>query len=202
MDAQKIGVATAVVSAAIAALGLLLTWYRHEEGKEERKGFWLFVAAGVGVVSLTAVGVTLIFMLGADIENSPGSTDMPVTPTQLTEAQYVGQLGTICSDAREDARRLDELQARETLFGPEIDIEQDVVDQIRQLRPPGHLNGIHEDIVAVWQRRIGLLESTYQRLSTLSDYELETEAAASERLAEQLEEPFQELGAIECLLTN
>jgi hypothetical protein len=193
VDAQVISVATAVVSAAVGALGLLLTWYRREERKEEGKSHWFFIAAGVAIVVLAAVGVTFTFVLGTDVESSDASV-------RLTESQYKGQVTAACSDAKEKARRLEEVQPQETVFGSAIKIEQDEVGQIRELQPPDKLQGIHDDMVSVWARRISLLESTYHRLPKLSDNELRAELATADRLAEQLTELFKSLGVPECIM--
>lgn len=197
MDVQTISVATAVVSAAIAALGLLLSWYRREGDKGERKSHWPFIAACAGIIVLTVLGVTLTFMLGADTKSSV-DTGSPGVSSPLTEVQYKGQLGAVCSDAKEKARRIEELHAQATVLGAAIQIEQDEEGQIRKLQPPDKLKSIHDDMVSVWQRRISLLESIYHRRPQLNEHELATELATADRLAEQLTDSFNSLGVPEC----
>ena len=194
MDAQGISIATAVVSAAVAALGLLLTSYRREGRKEDPRSRWLYIAAGAGIATLAAIGVTATFMLGTNGETSAAA------PMQLTEAQYKGQVSAACLDSREKSRRLDELQALKTLLGATIKVEQDEANQIKQQHPPDQLKSIHDEIVFVLERRVRLMESTYQHLSQLSDKDLEAELAAVDRLAEQHEKLVRSLGLPECVI--
>jgi hypothetical protein len=199
VDVQTVSVVTAVISAAVAALGLLLNWYRREENEKKDKSRWVFVVTCVGIVVLTVVGVATTFVLGVGTKASV-DIEHPGASMPLTEVQYKGQVGIICSDAKEKARRIQELQARETVLGAAIQIEQDEEVQVAKLRPPDKLKNAHEDMVSVWQRRIGLLESVYHRLPQLSDSELAVELAAADRLAVQLAESFQSLGVPECIM--
>lgn len=199
MDAQIVSVATAVISVAIAALGLVLSWYRREEDGRKHKKRWFFVVTCVGIVVLAVAGVMATFMLGVDTKASidPEHTGRPI---ELTEVQYKGQVGAICSDAKERARRIQELQAQETVFGTAVQIEQDEKVQIAKLWPPNKLKNVHEDMISVWQRRISLLESIYHRLPQLSDSELTAELAVADQLAVQLAESFKSLGVPECIM--
>jgi hypothetical protein len=195
VDAQTVSVATAVLTVAIGALGLLLSWYRHEDA-EKGKRRWIFMVLSVGIIVLAVVGVTAAFVLGANVK-SPISTEGPM---QLTEVQYKGQIGAICSDAKEKARRIQELQPQDTVLGAAIQIEQDEEARMAKLQPPDKLKSAHEDMISVWQRRISLLESIYHRLPQLSDSELAAELPTADRLAEQLAESFKRLGVPECIM--
>ncbi len=199
MDAQIVSVSTAIVSVAIAALGLLLSWYRREEDGKQRKKRWFFMATCAGIIVFAVAGVAATFMLGVGIKTSI-DTEHTGGPIELTEVQYKGQVGAICSDAKERARRIQELQAQETVFGTAVQIEQDEKVQMAKLWPPNKLRNAHEDMISIWQRRISLLESIYHRLSQLSDSELTAELAAADQLAVQLAESFKSLGVPECII--
>jgi hypothetical protein len=197
VDAQTISVATGVVGVAIPALGLLLNWYRRKRDRENFR--WIFVIACAGIFALTAAGVTLTFLLGSNTE-SPADAESSEATTRLTEMQYESQLGVICSDAKEKARQIQELQPRETVLGTVIEIERDEVSQIARLRPPDKLKNTHADMLSVWRRRVSLLESVYHQLPQLSDSELAAQLTAADHLAAQLAGSFQSLGVPECII--
>ena len=198
MDVQIISVATAVVSSAIAALGLTLTWYRREGGKEGRKRQGIFITVAVGIVVLTAVGVMLTFILGTDTRDSIGA-DYSSTSGQLTETQYKGRVGVICSNAHEKARRLLELRAQESVIGPAVQIEEDELAEIKKLWPPDKLKRTHEDMISVWQRRVSLIKSIDRGLLHLSDSALDAAIAEDEQLTDQLTTSFKKLDVLECV---
>ena len=194
MDAQVISVATAVVSAAVAALGLLLTHYRREDRKENPRSHWYFIGAGAGIIALAVVGVAATFVLGTNEEPTAVAT------TQLTEAQYKGQVSAACLDSREKSRRLDELQALKTLLGATIKVEEDETNRIKVLRPPDSLKALHDEMVFILERRVRLMERTYQRLEQLSDNELDAELQLVDQLAVQHEKLVKTLGVPECII--
>jgi hypothetical protein len=167
VDPQVISVATAVVSAAVAALGLLLSSYRREDRKDNPRSRWFFLGIGAAIVALATAGVVATFVLGSDDQTPPAAAT--ATTAQVTEAQYKGQVSAICLDSREEHRRLDELQAIKTLLGATIKVEEDEANRIKQLQPPASLRNLHDEIVFVMERRVRLMERTYQRLDQLSD---------------------------------
>lgn len=194
MDAQVISIATAVVSAAVAALGLLLSSYRRDDGKQTPRSKWLYLGAGAGIVVLAGIGVSATFILGA--ENAASDDE----PAPLTEAQYKGQMSAACLEAREKSRRLDELQALKTLLGATIKVDQDEATEIKQLRPPESLRAVHDEIIFILERRVRLMEAIYQRLDHISEKDLERELAAVDRLAERHEALVRPLGVPECII--
>jgi hypothetical protein len=197
VDTQTISVATGIVGAAISALTLLLNWYRRK--RDRKKSRWLFIITCVGIFALAAAGVAVTFILGSDTKSSvdAGGSDASI---QLTEIQYKAQLGVVCSDAKEKARRIQELRPQETVLGSVIEIEQDEEAQVARLRPPDKLKSTHADMLSVWQRRISLLESVYHRLPQLSDSELAAQLATADRLAVQLAGSFKSLDVPECII--
>lgn len=194
MDTQSISVATGIVGATIPALALLLNWYRRKRDKEKFR--CLFIIACAGIFALTATGVTVTFILGSGAK-SPVDTVGSNASAQLTEVRYAGRLGVICSDAKEKARRIQELRPQATVLGSVIEIEHDEEDQLARLQPPDKLKNAHADMLSVWRRRISLLESVYHRLPRLSDSELAAQLATVDRLAAQLTESFKSLGVPE-----
>ena len=178
MDPQLEIIAIAVVGAALAGLGLLLSWYRREERKDEHKNKWPFIAAGISILVLAVTGVTLTFLFGADTKNtsisvepSTGATSSGV-PTRLSEAQYREKVSAACFRAKEKARRIDESRPQDSPFGAQIEIEQQELGQIESLQPPDKLKSAHDSMVSVWRHRISLLESTNKRLPQLNDKDL------------------------------
>ena len=234
MGAQVISVAAGVVSVAIAALGLLLTWYRREASTEaaadaadppgsagkareevpesnhgwlqqrtrDRRRTRIFVSFAVGVAVLTAAGVLFTFRLGEPGTSTASPVSPSAAPTQLTVAQYTGQLGQVCSAAKEKARRIEESKPTDTVLGALLNIEQDEVDQVRRLAPPAGLKSAHDDLLALWQRRISLLESVYRRLPQINDNdnELRSSLAAADKMAGELGKLFTSLGVPECVM--
>lgn len=201
MNAETISVTTGIASAAIAALGLLLNEYRRDEKKDKSfKSRRFFTIACVGIVVLAVAGITVTLMIGRGPKDSVGTDTAGESPPQLTEVQYKGKVGTICSDAKARARRILELRPQETVLGLVVQIEQDEETQIAKLQPPEKLKNVHADVVSVWQRRISLLDSIDHRLSQLGGNELGTELAAADKLAAGLNESFKSLGVPECII--
>jgi len=198
VDAQTISGTVGVVSAAIAALALLLTWYRHgqppDEGTESRP--WLrrvvirgrlalMVAIVVGL--LAAVGITSTFRV------RPPAT----SPSALSETQYRSQLTRLCLDTDEEARRIEEANPQNSVLGPNVSLEQREVDRVKMLNPPNSLRSIHEDLVGTWERRLTLLDSVYRRLDRPDDT-VESDLGAASELAVRLTELSKSLGVPEC----
>jgi len=240
VGAQVISVAAGVVSVAIAALGLLLTWYRREASTEavadaaadppgsagkareevpesnhgwlqqrtrDRRRTRIFVSFAVGVAVLTAAGVLFTFRLGEPGKSTAPSVSPSAAPAQPTVAQYTGQLGQVCSAAKEKARRIEELKPTDTVLGALLNsallnIEQDEVDQAGRLAPPAGLKSAHDDLLALWQRRISLLESVYRRLPQINDNdnELRSSLAAADKMAGELGKLFTSLSVPECVM--
>lgn len=206
MDTQNISVAAGVLSAAVAALGLLLTWYRREE-KEERKSsngralskrarVRLFAAVAVGIVVLAAGGVVLTFKVGAT-----GGKNSGVSAT-LTATQYRGRLGRICSDAKERMLQIDQTGPTKTVLGLEATGEQDEVGAIRRLAPPNELTVTHANMIAVWDRRVSILKSLSSHLAQLSNNEFLSGSREADHLAVELAKIVQSLRVPECDMTG
>jgi hypothetical protein len=168
-----------------------------------------FRSASTGIIILAGIGVVFTFILGSGSEGTTVTTTASTGSSPsidssggvlLSEVQYRGRVGQACSDAMKKGKRLSELHARKTVLGAAIDIEQDELDRISELRPPGKLRDLHQDMVSIWQRRISLLESVYDRLSGMSEAELGIQLLAADDLAEQLAQLFRSLGLPECIM--
>ena len=145
MDPKLVSIAIAVVSGALAGLGLLVSWYRREERNDEHKSTWPFLAAGISILVLAVTGVTLTFVFGAYTKNTSISTE-PSTgakgsdvPTRLSAAQYREKVSAACSDAKVKATRIEKSSPQETALGAAIKIEQEELAQIESLQPPDKL---------------------------------------------------------------
>ncbi len=210
MGAQVISIAAGVVGTAVAALGLVLAWYRHDQRKDNRRGragqvrqqarartrLRMAVAASVVIVVLAAVGILAAFRL--NVPGDDAGTSGRENP--LSRSQYQSQVSRICLEGKEEARRLEDLEAQETLLGPAIEIEAAEVRQIRGLIPPRDLRRTHDEMLAVWERRVSLLESLYRRQDELAAEEFTTQIITTDELAEDLTRYFESLQVPECVI--
>jgi hypothetical protein len=55
-------------------------------------------------------------------------------------------------------------------------------------------------MIAVWNRRVSLLESLYSRQNALSDNEKPAELRKADQLADELAKIFRSLGVQECVM--
>jgi hypothetical protein len=213
MDAQVISVAAGLVSVAIAALGLLLTWYRREGERvnetEDRRRQQIFRSVSAGIIASTLAAITFTFILGegpngSQVAETPVSTLSPKSPDGsmgLSRTQYIARVGQACSDALEKGQRLSKLRARETVLGAAVKVEEEELEEISNLQPPEELQALHRDMVSIWQQRISLLESVYQRLpGEANESELAAQLMAADQLADELAEFFKTLDLPECIL--
>src|SRR6478752_3339232 len=175
MDGQAIGGIVGVLSAAIAALGLLLTWYRNE-APPRRRGRrqvprpwyrWMLTRAGIAVslglmVCIMASAGTVLIALAPSSSGPSSGTASPVRP--VNELQYRSQVARLCLDSDEEARRIEKTNPQNTVLGVNVDVEKRLVDKIRQVVPPASLKSAHDDLLAAWDQRIALLEAVYQEL--------------------------------------
>src|SRR5689334_19574985 len=110
MNATGISVASGLVGVAVAALGLLLTWYRGEGKKaskgstninktrrQERKRTVLVGGGCLAITIVTVAGVALALR-----SNSPEPASAARAPV-LSIDQYRAALGQICSDGQAKA---------------------------------------------------------------------------------------------------
>ena len=207
MDTQAIGVAAGIISVAVAALGLLLTWYRREEKDEHKNGYkrgqralskrmriWLSVVAAVGIITLTVGGVIFTFKAGTTRSKVYG-----IQP-RLTATQYRDRLGQICSDAKSKAAQIEATNPTKTVFGLEVTNEQDEVRLLRRLAPPTELTTTHTNMIALWARRISLLSSIYTGRAQLSIHDQLSAFAQADQLGAELDKIFRLLRTPECVM--
>jgi hypothetical protein len=174
VSAEAITGVVGISSAAVAALGLLLAWYRHDAKSARRPGrgrrsrparvLSRDRVAAVGtaaIVGSAAVGVYLV--VGA----SP--TPEPAAVEPLTEVQYRSELSQACLQSAEEARRIEEAEPGGQILGVNIDVEQRLVEGIKALAPPRSLETLHDELVATWEQRLALLTSLYERLDPADD---------------------------------
>jgi hypothetical protein len=210
LDVQVISVAAGLLCVAVAAFGLLITWNRREENKQSKgrpqgarrmADKSVLVSAGVGIGVFALVGVGFTFWLGVrNQERSPSNEPLPSesSPIPLSVEQYRSQLSQSCTEAKEQAKRIEETTPTKTVLGVEIKIEQDQLSVAKSLRPPPQFKAVHEDMIAVSARRISVLQSIYARLDELTDDELESALQEADQLANQLAVFYTSLGVPEC----
>ena len=212
METQAISGAVGVLGAAIAALGLLLTWYRYDRPKESarphprevrvwRRRVRRSTLAGVltaGILLVSTMGVIVAFATSSPqpakaLPASPPTTASP----PITEAEYRASMSRICTAANEDARRIEEASPQGSVLGAALGVEQKMVNDIQAVRPPNSLMGMHNELLATWQRRISLLDSIYRRAAAPDD-RLDTDLDAADALADKITELAARLGVPEC----
>jgi len=191
VDPQSVGAATAVASATIAALALLLTWQRGHESQHPR----LVGTAATAVVGAGAIGVALIF--AGDGPQDEGAATRTSSPP-LTEAEYRRDAGTICARLSESTDRIRRIGPTKSVGPVSVQIEQTALRELGRLRAPSSLRDAHRDAVAFWARRIGLIEEAYRQEAELSDKQLIARLAEVDRLTAQLNRRFKTLEIREC----
>jgi hypothetical protein len=154
MDVERIAVATAVVSAAVSALSLLLAWYR---GSTQRRPRLVRTLGAVMLVSMVAVVVAIGFAETSE-ERSPVAAAV-----SLTANEYRVRLIRICEQYTSEAERLERAEGHRQAAGLALQLESATTARIRTLRPPDALAGDHRSVVALWDRRVSLLGHYYER---------------------------------------
>jgi hypothetical protein len=209
MDSQTISVIIGVIGAAIAALGLLLAWYRGDRSKtppspdQSPPGPWyrrirtrhgMAIAAATAVAVLTGVGVLLVIV-------SPAAPP-PDQAAPLTEAQYRSELTRACVDADEEAQRIAETEPANTVFGANINVERHLVDRLRGLVPPKSLRAAHDDLIGTWDRRLAILDSIYLKLrrpdTDVQDADVQADLAVATELAAKVTELSKSVDVPQC----
>jgi hypothetical protein len=106
----------------------------------------------------------------------------------------------ICARRKEVTSRLTPTRPRGSVIGITTSIEETALQELRRLEPPIALETHSRAAIALWSRRVTLLEDARQRSADLSDEELSAQLAEVNRLTEQLNHQLRELGVPECVL--
>lgn len=202
MSSEAVTGVVGIASAAVAALGLLLTWYRHDttsasrrrtgRGPPPRRILTRARVAGLctGVIVVAAaLGISLV--LRASPAPRAGEAD------RLSEVQYTSQLSQMCLQSNEEAGRIEETNPTGPLEYAALDVEMRLLEHIEQLAPPRSYQHAHEALVATWQQRIALLQDAYPRLDH-ADETVQDEVRRAEELSAKVTEISTSLGAPEC----
>ena len=197
MSTERIAVAMAVISAAVSAASLLLTWYRGSITKRPRLAWTL---GGLTLASTAGLIVALVFA-------STGQDEPPPPPpARLGAGEYRMRLIDVCRAHDQEARRIEDAEGNRPVFGVVVQLETRTVERLQALRPPDELHGAHRNVVSLWGRRLSLLEHYYVRhRSELSDpdfrREFERAIRQIDRLSQELQDQFAALGVTpECAL--
>lgn len=213
MNATGISVASALVGVAVAALGLLLTWYRGEGKKpskssaninqarrQEQKRTVLVGGGCLAITIFTVAGVALALRSSSPERGSSAGAQAGSAPV-LSINQYRAHLGQICSDGLEKAGRIEASEPAKTALGASNDIERDEIAAVKRLSPPLDYRQRHEDLIALWERKVSFLESMYQNYSYLSDDELIAQLKRSVQMNNDLSRAFKAVGVPECIIS-
>jgi len=151
------------------------------------------VAAGSStIVALTVLGVFLALR--------PESRVSVASSARLSTTQYRAQVGEICNRGKERGRRIEAAGPTGPALAASTDIERDEVVSIKQLPPPDELKAKHDEMIAVWERRISFLRSLYEGLDTMSDEEKLSAAQKADSMNHKLTKLFTDLGVKECTM--
>jgi hypothetical protein len=202
MSPQVVTGLVGIASAAVAALGLLLAWYRRDAqttGHPAPRTWWRRVFTRPRVAALCAVAVVGAATAGVIPLLSAGTpTPEPTAgPPPLTEVEYGSRLSGLCLQSDEEGRRIEEAEPSGPVLGAAIDIERRLVDRIEALDPPASYRSAHDELVATWRQRIALLESAYQKLAA-GDTDVAGDLGRADELAATVTEKSTALGAPEC----
>jgi hypothetical protein len=192
VDAQTVGVATAVISATTAALALMLSWYREHEGKRGR----LFVVASSAILAAGTIGVAVVVTSDAPESESDRSNAHP--PARLTTLEYRQRAGMICARRDEASERVARTRPRGSFAPVTVQIEAVALRDLQRLTPPKTLERSHRDAVALWTRRITLIEDILRQGAHLGAKEADAMFAEVERVTAQLYQCYKALGIREC----
>jgi hypothetical protein len=197
MTLERIAVATAVISAAVSAGGLLLAWHRGSAVKRPKLARTL---GGVTIASAIALVVALAFAAGGEQAADRGASGV------ASAGEYGAQLIDICEQHRDAAERIERAEGDQPAFSVTILIERDTTDKLRRLRPPEQLAAAHRRILDLWGRRLSLLEHFYGRYAEeIGDPAFRREFRRGlrriEEITRELQERFTALGVTpECAL--
>jgi hypothetical protein len=161
MSLERIAVATAVLSTAVSAAGLLLTWYR---GSTTRRPRLARILGGVTLGSMIVLIVALLFARGGDSEaGRPPSR-------ALSAGEYRLRVARICEEHERDAQRIERAEGKRPVFGATVQLETRTTDKLKAVAPPSRFESDHQAVLALWGRRLSLLGYYYDRSrSELSD---------------------------------
>ncbi len=152
MSVERIAVATAVISAAISAAGLLLAWYR---GSTAQRPMLARTLGGFMVASTIALILALAFA-------GPGNEDAePVADRSLSADDYRLALIGTCDKHQREAERIERAEGDRPVFGSTVQLEKRITDELKKLRPPKTLEPDHRRILELWLRRVSLLGHYY-----------------------------------------
>jgi hypothetical protein len=152
MSLERIAVATAVISTAVSAAGLLLAWYR---GSTHRRPRLARTLGGVTLASALVLIVALAFASGGSEEADP-----PPHPS-LSAGEYRLRVIGVCKQHERDATRIEDAEGEQPVFGATVLIETRAVEKLKALRPPTALDTDHRAVLALWGR-LSLLGFYYE----------------------------------------
>jgi hypothetical protein len=193
VDPQTVGGATAVVSATVAALALILAWRREHTPRHPRAASAVAYAVG----GAGALGVTLVFAT-ASSDNSGSAARGG--PSPMTAAQYRADAGSICDRRKDTLRRVERTEPRKSVAPIQAAVEEHALSELRRLRPPADLAAAHTAIVNLWARRNSLVEAMTEELDDLSSDDLGAAIAEITRVTNQVNKRFRAVGLPECLI--
>lgn len=202
MDPQAITLVVSMLGFAVAALGLLLAWYRRPDAAGERwtPPGWLRRAVPTrGRLALLMAAVIAVLTVGGILSSAfvRTSTSVASGAAPLSESQYRSNLSRACLAATDEAGRILESEPQGSVFGINAVVERRVVDALRVMVPPDSLRSVHDELLAAWDRRVVLLESLYPRLDRGDATAMDDLQVAAD-MATTISEVTTSLGVGEC----
>lgn len=182
--------AVAIVSATIAALALLLNWHKEQVPKRPR----LAGAAGLVILAVATAAISLV-MITSDEVDSSGKGESPPPPTA---AEFREAATNVCARLRGQISRLEKVRPRGEPGVVALDLERAALEDFRLIGLPFAMTNDGRDAVALWSRRITLIEDVMDRRNTLSHKDVIAHLALVDRLTRQLNRRFGSLGLHEC----
>ena len=146
------------------------------------------------------MSVLVITVVGVVMALAPGPKEPAPSVAKLSAAQYRGAVGAICSEGTRRAERIQIADPQGPAVAAGADIERDQVVAVKRLSPPDEFKVHHDEMVAVWERRISLLDSYAEGMDTMSDKDKYRHYLQSEEFNAELTTHFEALGVKECVM--
>jgi hypothetical protein len=132
---------------------------RPDPGERRRARRLSATVAALLVCALAVVPVTVV-VLARTGERIDGAQVTP--PSRLSPGDYRSRLRTICTEHLREAERIKRAEGPRQVYGITLQYEPKTVAKLKALHPPRELEQDHRTIIALWNRRLSLLNYYYE----------------------------------------